>query len=566
MSKTKLFGAACILISLSFLIVGLYIRSVKSESTTTIETRIFSDSYYVLSMHFNYSTILIDGGTNVRVVFNASKPINFYCQDSYDYSMTNSANWTTVQSRWNSSTSLLNTTYVIPTTGRWYFTFVNYENDPSVPPIDIYYVALYRINTYEIQVKSDKQSYGLGEEALLTASATIDNNPLPGISVSLQVFSPHGVPINSQNGLTDSYGQVTISLLLPFEEGLFSCVAKTSVAGNPIEDSVTFAVVRNSTLPSTFDNYDGLWHTEDFTITLMAFDSESSILGTYYRIDNGPIQNVSARGQPQITMESANNTLEYWSIDSVGHEELPHNILTGIELDKTPPNGSILVGDDATYVNSTSVILALSASDVISGIAQMHFSNDNLAWSDWEAFSFSKSWTLAIGDGPKAVYAQFKDNAGLVSDTYSVTVTLDTTVPIIENVSRIPENEVQPVQGANIFVNVTDTGSGVKSVILSYTANSNGTWSYSQGSFNSRTGLYECTIPGQQANAQVEYRILVYDNAGNEKIGDNQGQYYVYTVVPEFPPLEAAFLFILMTLFAVAFHTKASRKKRKFAI
>lgn len=566
LSKTKLYGAACTLILFSIFTIALNTQWAKSEPTTTIETGIFADSYYVESMHYKFSSIPLTGGTNVRIVFNASKPIDFFCQNSWEYGMSNSTSWVTVYSEWNSSTSLLNITYVIPTTGRWYFTFVNYENDSSMPPINIYEVVLYRIDTYEIQVESDKQSYTIGEEALLTASIKNDSNPMPGINVSLQVFDPEGEPINSQNNVTDSYGQVTVDLILPLEEGIFKCVAKTSVAGNPIEDSVIFAVLRNSTLPFTFADYDGLWHTTDFNITLLAFDGESGVNETYYRINNGPLQNISANGQPQINMESANNTLEYWSVDNAGHEELPHNVLTGIKLDKTPPSGSIIISGNQTYVNSTSVMLTLSASDAISGVEQMHFSNDNVTWSNWETFGSSGNWTLASGDGPKTVYAQFRDNAELVSDIYSTTVKLDTTVPMIENVSRMPENEVQPGQGTEILVNATDAGSGVKSVILSYTLNSNKTWSNSQMSFNSTTGLYECVVLGQQANTQVEYRILVLDNAGNEKIGDNQGLYYVYTVVPEFPIFEAALLFIVMTLLAVGFRTKASCKKGKFAI
>jgi hypothetical protein len=137
---------------------------------------------------------------------------------------------------------------------------------------------------------------------------------------------------------------------------------------------------------------------------------------------------------------------------------------------------------------------------------------------------------------------------------------------MIENVSRIPENEVQPTQGAKISVNATDLGSGVKSVILSYTAGNTSTWFESQMVLNATTGLYECMVPGQQANARVEYRILAYDNAGNEKTGDNQGQYYVYTVVPEYLPLQAAFLFIMVTSLMVAYRRKDRATEENSAI
>jgi len=53
----------------------------------------------------------------------------------------------------------------------------------------------------------------------------------------------------------------------------------------------------------------------------------------------------------------------------------------------------------------------------------MRFSNDNVAWSDWQTYAVSASWTLLPGDGTKTVYVQFKDGAGLVS-TFSDTIVL----------------------------------------------------------------------------------------------------------------------------------------------
>jgi hypothetical protein len=114
-------------------------------------------------------------------------------------------------------------------------------------------------------------------------------------------------------------------------------------------------------------------------------------------------------------------------------------------------------------VNPALVILALSASDAISTVAQTCFSNDNMTWPDW-------------GSSISVRYAQFTHNAGLVSEAYSAVganVTLDTTVSLIENESRLPENEVQPAQGTKILVNVADTGSSVKSVTMTHAINNN---------------------------------------------------------------------------------------------
>lgn len=533
-----------------------------TENATSIETQLFSRSFFVpLRQAWSPFTELATG-SNVRIIFNASEQISFFCQNSWEYTQSNVSKWLNVTAHWSENATVLDRNYTIPTTDTWYFSLVNYENHG----IDIFNIALYRIDTYEIRVESNKQNYSMTEQPTLTVTTQNNSAPISSMNVSLQVTAPNGTTILAQNNLTNAQGKFAITFYLPKQYGQYTATAQTTILGQQIEDSANFTVANDTTAPITTNDYDGKWHTANFTITLTGTDNESGVAETYYRVNNGQTQDVSTNDQPQITLESANNTLEYWSVDNVGNEELPHNVLTGIKLDRTPPTGSIFIGGNPTYVNSTSVILTLFASDAVSGVAQMHFSNDNITWSDWETFSSSRNWTLESGDGPKEVFVQFKDNATLVSVTYSGTVTLDTLAPVIENVSRNPENDVQPSEGTKIFVNVTDTGSRVTSVVLSYTINSNNTWFESPMSFNSTMGLYECSIPGQQANTQVEYRILAYDTAGNKKIADNHGQYYVYTVVPEFPPIEAALLFILMTLLAVAFRVKASREKRKFAI
>lgn len=218
---------------------------------------------------------------------------------------------------------------------------------------------------------------------------------------------------------SDAEGNVLVPLL--FE----------SDSAGQLEVSRIEILYRVDTLsPVTTNDYDGLWRNADFTVTLATTDNISGVAGTYFRINDGPIQNLGANGQPQITTESANNTLEYWSVDKVANEELPHRILTGIKLDKTSPTGSVMINDGDTCTTSTSVTLTLTANDALSGIYQARFSNDGV-WDTepWEDFSATKTWLITSGDGTKTVYCQIDDNAGLVSTTYSNTIMLDTTPP-----------------------------------------------------------------------------------------------------------------------------------------
>ena len=222
-------------------------------------------------------------------------------------------------------------------------------------------------------------------------------------------------------------------------------------------------VMVDSTPPTTLDDYDGLWHTTDFTITLTATDNVSGVAETCYKINDGPSKTVSADGHPLITTEGANNTLEYWSVDKAGNEELPHKILTGIKLDKT--------------------------------------------------------------------------------------------YPTIETPSRIPDGDVLPNQLVKVSVNVRDALSQVKNVTLYYTTNDGETWTDLPMN-HTALNLYEATIPQQEAGTTVRFKMVAYDNAGNNAAFDGTEPYCTYQVIPEFSAGMILALFIVMTLVAVMFARK----------
>jgi len=101
--------------------------------------------------------------------------------------------------------------------------------------------------------------------------------------------------------------------------------------------------------PITVDDYDGLWHTSNFTINLNATDDLGEVQTIYYRINNGSIMSVQADGQPFIFVEGYNK-LEYWSVDLAGNEEA-HQIIPDVKLDKTNPTANAgldqIVDEDA---------------------------------------------------------------------------------------------------------------------------------------------------------------------------------------------------------------------------
>jgi PKD repeat protein len=253
----------------------------------------------------------------------------------------------------------------------------------------------------------------------VTFNASVSFNPYGSITSYAWDFGDDTTTIVTSPIVTHTYtepGNYNVTLSVTDEYGLMN------------NTTTSLAVLPDNVSPVTVNDYDGLWHIADFIITLTATDHESGVAETYYRINDGPVKVVSVDGQPLITTEGVNNTLEYWSVDNAGNEELPHKILTGIKLDKTAPTSSITINDDATYTTTTSVTLTLSATDATSGIAEMRFSNDNTTYTEWQTYATFEPWILQDGDGAKTVYVQFRDHAGLIS-TYSDTIALDTTPP-----------------------------------------------------------------------------------------------------------------------------------------
>ena len=259
-----------------------------------------------------------------------------------------------------------------------------------------------------------------GNNTNLATTAFVQNGQ--SIIVAGKWFSPGNASllwdgtINLGTVTTDATGLLNATIQIP-----------TTPAGQhtlTINDGVSNFCVNLTRLPTVTNDYDGLWHVTDFLINLTP---DYNVNETFYSINNGSVCNVTVNGQPVITTEGSNNTLEYWStwdIYGTGTMELPHVTLTGIELDKTAPTGSITTSSD--YVSTTTITLNLYATDSVSGVAQMRFSNGNDEWSSWEPYATSKTWTLQNGDGQKTVTVQYMDNAGLISSQYSCTVILDT--------------------------------------------------------------------------------------------------------------------------------------------
>lgn len=100
------------------------------------------------------------------------------------------------------------------------------------------------------------------------------------------------------------------------------------------------------------------------------------------------------------------------------------------------PSGSIIVNGGQISTSSINVTLTLTATDLEGEAIEMRFSNDGITWSSWESKISTKSWTLSHGEGSKTVYMQLRDTAGNISNTFTDTIVLDTTPPVITGVTN----------------------------------------------------------------------------------------------------------------------------------
>ncbi|MCK4445102.1 MAG: hypothetical protein KAW09_11200, partial [Thermoplasmata archaeon] len=169
------------------------------------------------------------------------------------------------------------------------------------------------------------------------------------------------------------------------------------------------------------------------TLTLTYSDQLAGVSRVRYGNDGSwdtePWESPSVFKAWNLTLGEGAKTVYYQVEDSAGLASVTFN--DNIGLDDNPPCGSILINNDDPWTTTTSVSLATTFLDSTSGVSQVRYGND-VVWDTepWESPLLTKEWSLAPGDGGKNVYFQIKDDAGLISITYSDGINLDTTMPL----------------------------------------------------------------------------------------------------------------------------------------
>jgi glucose/arabinose dehydrogenase/chitodextrinase len=182
-----------------------------------------------------------------------------------------------------------------------------------------------------------------------------------------------------------------------------------------------------------------------------------------------------------------------------------------VTVDNQAPTGTAVINGGAAATNSTSVTLALSATDAVTSVTQMRFSNNGTSFSAAETFAPTKAWTLSTGAGTKTVYVQFKDAAGNWSTAVTDTIILDTTAPTISG------QTATNITGSTAQITWTTNEAATSRVEYGLTT-----------SYGSTTALdptlvtaHGVALTALAPNTTFNYRVRSIDAAGNERIGTN---------------------------------------------
>jgi hypothetical protein len=221
--------------------------------------------------------------------------------------------------------------------------------------------------------------------------------------------------------------------------------------------------------------------------------------------------------------------------------------MTILFVDKTAPSTSInytAYSSEGKDWLSTESPISLLATDEESNVTTTQYQIDDGSWQTYDQpFNLS-----GLDDGPHEIHFYSTDYYENTEDVKNQTVYLDTTAPNIDTPTRDPTGDIEFDQAVTIFANITDSGSGVKEVLLQYSLDNGTTWTNVTMNYNATSGLYEGTIPAQSTNLTVEYAISASDNLDNNAVKDNLGLYYSYPVVPEFTPMALLLIFMLLSL------------------
>ncbi|HEB13330.1 MAG TPA: hypothetical protein ENI11_06605 [Actinobacteria bacterium] len=195
--------------------------------------------------------------------------------------------------------------------------------------------------------------------------------------------------------------------------------------------------------------------------------------------------------------------------DSFGHGRVnAYQVLGNIAA----VSGNISIDSGAANTKTTAVTLSLSATSTEGAVTDMRFRNDGGAWSAWEPYATTKSWTMDSGSGTKRVWVQYRDDQSNLSPTASDTITLDATAPSVTMTAPAYSTDVSRTRTFRVYWAINDPApsSGLGSYNVQYKVEKDGGWRNWQTNTTKNSALFK----GRQGRTYY-FRGQATDGVGN---------------------------------------------------
>lgn len=227
-------------------------------------------------------------------------------------------------------------------------------------------------------------------------------------------------------------------------------------AGNETE-AISSTIILDATIPIVFfsSSEQNPTSKSPFSVAIIFSENVTGFTENDIVVGNGTISsllgfgsvytvNVTPAADGDVTLDMANGAVQ----DIVGNDNMAP-LQFRITYDSLPPTGgTVSINGGATYANSSTATLTLSATDADYMIIS---ENSDFSGASYEAYATNKSLELSAGSGNKTVYVKFKDEAGNQSEVISDSIILDMDRPTIEIVTTGPN----PTNSNSIPITIT---------------------------------------------------------------------------------------------------------------
>ena len=196
-----------------------------------------------------------------------------------------------------------------------------------------------------------------------------------------------------------------------------------------------YDVVYNVPVPAGYVIIASLTGTPGTDFDLYLFDtSATSVVSTTGLLT----KSAGTTSTESISWPSRDGGVYYLDLNGSTNVEGDYRLTVQTVRDPTPPLVSMVLADGRSATNQSTVPVKLTATEDLSGVAEMAFSTDGVTYGPWTPFEPSTTWTFPPGDVEQTLWVKVKNGVGRDSAAVSAHVTIDTAAPTAIDFDPVP--------------------------------------------------------------------------------------------------------------------------------